>query len=304
MNSIIKVKRDVPSFTIVYNDFIDSEGILSANEKLVFLILLRYGENPFPSMNTIAKKCNLTRRTIVNVINSLEQKGILTRVNRKHKNGGKTSNYYILKDYREIWESKSEEELQKATEPHEITKEEFERMAMKFGYVKKLTDDEFEELAKEKGFVKADDNKKEFESTSQTTTEKEVKSNSNQKNYYYNNIKEEQSCQDIFNGNIAETKNTKSNDKPKKRKVYKDWAYDEENELYADALQYTFSNNEINLILTHFNNKKVPKVIGIRELDIYHYLDSLYKKFVLIEEENEITYRLNYFIAMIENDFE
>ncbi|MBR1443146.1 MAG: helix-turn-helix domain-containing protein, partial [Firmicutes bacterium] len=131
----VKVKSNYPSFTIVYNDFLDSEGKLSGYEKLIFILLLRYGNNAFPSKNTLVKKSGFSVSTIKRTLKSLEEKGILSRESRKNKFGGDTSNAYILKNYSEFWKNDEQEETKRAAK-NDISDEEFEKMARERGYIK------------------------------------------------------------------------------------------------------------------------------------------------------------------------
>lgn len=100
-----------------YLDFIDC-GLLTGEEKLVFLILKRFldvksdqGE-VFPSLETIAKLTGMTEKTIRKHIKSLQKKGVVSIQRR----GLTRSNLYIIKDKADMWKSQTIEELQTAAE--------------------------------------------------------------------------------------------------------------------------------------------------------------------------------------------
>lgn len=88
---------------IVPVDILD-EPDLSSSEKLVYIVLRSY-VNPtdpsaFPSYETIAKKASLSRRRVIDIVKSLEEKGLIKKEvrmtvtkDRKIKN---TSNLYTL----------------------------------------------------------------------------------------------------------------------------------------------------------------------------------------------------------------
>jgi hypothetical protein len=62
------------------------ERLLSSNEKIVLMFLCRCGNNQasaFPSYNTIAHKCGMSRRTAVYAINVLTDNKIIQKVVRK-----------------------------------------------------------------------------------------------------------------------------------------------------------------------------------------------------------------------------
>lgn len=104
----LEIETDVKPFTMVKNALIDSEDLLSEHEKLLYIVLLRYGKKAFPSLSTLSKKCGVSKRTAQRTIDSLIEKGLLKKKNRVHKKTGNTSNIYTLIDNDKIWDSSSE----------------------------------------------------------------------------------------------------------------------------------------------------------------------------------------------------
>lgn len=104
----LKVQSDVKPFTMVKNSIIDSEEILNEHEKILYVVLLRYGDKAFPSLTTLSKKCGFSKKTAQRTINTLIEKGLLKKKNRMSKKNGNTSNIYTLLDNDKIWRSSKE----------------------------------------------------------------------------------------------------------------------------------------------------------------------------------------------------
>lgn len=89
----------VPNYLMLINQFLSEERRLSALELLLVLQLVgtwwRKGDKPFPSMGTLAARCNVSVRQIQRSITRLESIGLLTRVSRRRK-GMVASNAYDL----------------------------------------------------------------------------------------------------------------------------------------------------------------------------------------------------------------
>lgn len=70
---------------------------LKSQELVVYLYLARcgnHGGQAFPSYNTIAKKCGIARRTAIMAVQSLIEKGLVVRSERRRTDGGFSSNIY------------------------------------------------------------------------------------------------------------------------------------------------------------------------------------------------------------------
>lgn len=86
------------NWTMVENEMIDNFERYTKNEVMAYLVIARYANGDsqcFPSYKTIAEKMRCSRSTAITVINSLVEKGVLIKEERK-KNGENTSNLYTL----------------------------------------------------------------------------------------------------------------------------------------------------------------------------------------------------------------
>lgn len=89
-------KMQVPYFQVP-NDIFELE--ITATEKLILMYLIRcgnQGSNIFPSYKTIAEKCSLGRRTAINTIQHLEDKGLIKVQQRPKSNNDNYPNLYYL----------------------------------------------------------------------------------------------------------------------------------------------------------------------------------------------------------------
>lgn len=81
-----------------YNSVFDAD--LSEHAKLIRLFLARCADNnnrqSFPSINTIADKCSISRPTVKRALAELEDTGWLKKTNRYTENGNYNSNIYTL----------------------------------------------------------------------------------------------------------------------------------------------------------------------------------------------------------------
>ena len=115
---------DQRSFTIVYNDFLES-SVLDAYEKLVFIAIKKFADNntmmAFPSLKTICSITKLSLSKVSRCIKNMIDKGVLTKENRKDDIKGNQSNLYTLYDYAEIW-NKTNNSLKDIKEDLEIKK--------------------------------------------------------------------------------------------------------------------------------------------------------------------------------------
>lgn len=82
------------------NDIFDSEIDLKANEKLVYLYLVRCGNNSkaFPSYNKIGEKCSISRSTAIRCVKTLTNKGLIKKEYRisNHDERNLTNIYRIV----------------------------------------------------------------------------------------------------------------------------------------------------------------------------------------------------------------
>ena len=108
----IKSATDQRKFTIVYNDFLESE-LLDKHEKLIYIAIKRFADNDtlkaFPSLKTLHKITGISIRWIKKSIEHMEQLGVISVEHREDDEKGHQSNLYTLYDYAEIWNVGSSE---------------------------------------------------------------------------------------------------------------------------------------------------------------------------------------------------
>lgn len=87
------------SYTNISNSLIEDEN-LSHTEFRVMITLIRYYNTDlgysFPTRELLVKKCKMNKDTLGRVLNSLEEKGYITRSKREGK-AGRNNIYYIHK---------------------------------------------------------------------------------------------------------------------------------------------------------------------------------------------------------------
>lgn len=102
----IKSATDQRKFTLVYNDFLESD-ILDYYEKMVFIALKKFADNEtmraFPSMKTIHAITGISLSQVKRSIEHMEELGVISVEHRTDKEKGHQSNIYTLFDYAEIW---------------------------------------------------------------------------------------------------------------------------------------------------------------------------------------------------------
>ena len=102
----IKSATDQRRFTLVYNDFLESD-ILDYYEKMVFIALKKFADNEtmraFPSMKTIHNITGISLSQVKRSIEHMEELGVISVEHRTDKEKGHQSNIYTLFDYAEIW---------------------------------------------------------------------------------------------------------------------------------------------------------------------------------------------------------
>lgn len=109
----IKSATDQRKFTIVYNDFLESD-LLDKHEKLIYIAIKRFADNDtlkaFPSLKTLHKITGISIRWIKKSIEHMEQLGVISVEHREDDEKGQQSNLYTLYDYAEIWKVGSSED--------------------------------------------------------------------------------------------------------------------------------------------------------------------------------------------------
>ncbi len=73
---------------------------LKPKEFAVYSCLVRHSDNEsdscFPSRSTIAKECNMDKKTVDSAIKTLINKGLIQKIHRHRTDGTKASNLYFL----------------------------------------------------------------------------------------------------------------------------------------------------------------------------------------------------------------
>ena len=102
----IKSATDQRKFTLVYNDFLESD-LLNHYEKSVFIALKRYSDNDtmraFPSLNKLHKITGISLSQVRRSIDHMKELGVISVEHRTDEDKGHQSNLYTLYDYAEIW---------------------------------------------------------------------------------------------------------------------------------------------------------------------------------------------------------
>ena len=114
--SKIKSATDQRRFTLVYNDFLESD-LLDAYEKIVFIYLKKYADNEtlkgFPSLSKICKSVGIGKTKLCECLDSMERKGVLARERRTTDKGDYKSTVYTLYDYAGVWGVDTSQEPEK-----------------------------------------------------------------------------------------------------------------------------------------------------------------------------------------------
>ena len=119
------VKKGVRPFTIIYNDFLDFEGLRS-KEKLILILLMRYGAarkngTAFPSIETLARKTGMSERSVQYTLKKLIEKKLLIKQARFSKGKGQISNTYIIYDSPDLWKAKDSKLLPETFSQNEVS---------------------------------------------------------------------------------------------------------------------------------------------------------------------------------------
>ena len=110
-------------FTPVYHSFLHSKR-LNGKEKLLYIVLksfLNIGSREgdvYPTIETICDMVDMSKPTVINILKSLETKGVLKITQR----GLNKPNLYTLHDYKALWqniENETDSELEKQRKEEE-----------------------------------------------------------------------------------------------------------------------------------------------------------------------------------------
>lgn len=285
---LAKLNVNTRQFIKVYYDFIKSKQ-LTSNEKSVFTVLKSFAGTKnecYPSLNTIADLANLCKRTIQNIIKSLESKNVITVKHRKKEDGGHTSNLYILYDYAEMWEVDTNEERKEIQES--IQEKEYIDMLESKGYkiIKEndenkkpddMSDEELINLLKTKGYKIISENDKTIEDTSNenyTNTFETTKDN----NTTENSEQTEKITEEIIENKIIDINRENKDNIQKGKNIF---GNEKEPEKIASPTKSaitssSFQNNYINNFTPNLDKCQVKEAYKLDEIrQIFDYSEML-----------------------------
>lgn len=120
----IELSTDQRPFTIVFNDFLETD-LLDWNEKRIFIYLKKFSNDEdqcFPSIKTLCRLSQLSKKTVLKALKGLEEKKIITKQSRKNNPQGYKSNLYTLCDNTEMWKCENIEDLKTVVDETELEK--------------------------------------------------------------------------------------------------------------------------------------------------------------------------------------
>lgn len=95
----------VPNYLLLLNRFLEEDSKLSPTELLVLIQLVgtwwKKSEKPFPSIRTLASRCGVSDRQMQRSINSLVEKGLMSKEKRRTK-GIIASNSYDMQPLSDV----------------------------------------------------------------------------------------------------------------------------------------------------------------------------------------------------------
>ena len=110
----IQSATDQRPFIMIYQDFLESDLLDNYYQKLVYIYLKKFADSNnqcFPSIKRLSSLTKIGTTKVKQTLAELEEKGVISKVNRNRSDGGKTSNLYTLYDFAEIWKVGSSEDV-------------------------------------------------------------------------------------------------------------------------------------------------------------------------------------------------
>jgi DNA-binding Lrp family transcriptional regulator len=97
---------------MIENEIID-DNELTVYEKMTYIVLCRFARDGecFPSYETIAKRVGCSRQKAINVVKTLCEKGLISKVQRKNDEDEYTSNIYYINGFDNTFEEGNQQEL-------------------------------------------------------------------------------------------------------------------------------------------------------------------------------------------------
>lgn len=87
------------SYTLIDNEIFEDENLTHTEFRVLSYLIRNYNSNlgySFPTRKTMIEKCNMSKDTLNKVLNSLEERGYITRITNPSKSG-RNNIYYIHK---------------------------------------------------------------------------------------------------------------------------------------------------------------------------------------------------------------
>ena len=102
---LIKNRKQIGGYSWISDSLFDIQSNLSHTEFRTFLCLVRHADKDgkcFPSLNTIADKCEMSKTTVIKNLKDLAKKGFIEVQRRVIERNGRyefTSNLYTIKNF-------------------------------------------------------------------------------------------------------------------------------------------------------------------------------------------------------------
>lgn len=116
---------DQRQFVMVYHDCLESDLFDNPYQIVVYIALKKFANNNnqcFPSLKKLASTTKMSKRKVQNTLKELQQKHLISIENRLKTDGSKSSNLYIIHDFKELWNTGSNEETSEAVQKYENDK--------------------------------------------------------------------------------------------------------------------------------------------------------------------------------------
>lgn len=116
---------DQRQFVMVYHDCLESDLFDNPYQIVVYIALKKFADNNnqcFPSLKKLASTTKMSKRKVQNTLKELQQKHLISIENRLKEDGSKSSNLYIIHDFKELWSAGNNEEALEAVKKHENDK--------------------------------------------------------------------------------------------------------------------------------------------------------------------------------------
>lgn len=103
---------DQHPFIMLYQDFLESNLLDNHYQNLIYIYLKKFSDSNnqcFPSIKTLSSLTKIGTTKVKQTLSELEEKGVISKLNRYKSDGGKSTNLYVLHDFAEICKVESSE---------------------------------------------------------------------------------------------------------------------------------------------------------------------------------------------------